>query len=301
MVNVLKNYEAFYTMLSATVIMSNTPSGTFKADCDKIIELIGDAYGLDNKLILDCKQLIYKSLAPISLLADKNAIFSGRRYGDELNDEDVLFDIKCDVISGFERMAKAKVPCINPDWFDYRHYFSYNSFVRFKELLQSAAAGNVVLNRQVAILLALGIGCEADLEESYNRLLCGALWGDIPSIRLLARIAGLKGERKKAKIFKETAELADKYLFAGHTLVPEKDKANYSEEAVIYYIYISSILQDIVFANKIEDIDYSFIEALRCENLDYYKRMYFINNYERKEWKDITNSAENPSKKIGFR
>ena len=83
--------------------------------------------------------------------------------------------------------------------------------------------------------------------------------------------------------------------------MPEKDKANYSEEAVIYYIYISSILQDIVFANKIEDIDYSFIEALRCENLDYYKRMYFINNYERKEWKDITNSAENPSKKIGFR
>lgn len=39
MVNVLKNYEAFYTMLSATVIMSNTPSGTFKADCDKIIDI----------------------------------------------------------------------------------------------------------------------------------------------------------------------------------------------------------------------------------------------------------------------
>ena len=301
MVNVLKNYEAFYTMLSSTVIMSNTPSGTFIADCDKIIELIGDAYGLDNKLILDCKQLIYKSLAPISLLADKNAIFSGRRYGDELNDEDVLFDIKCDVISSFERMAKAKIPCINPDWFDYGHYFSYNSFVRFKELSQSAAAGNVILNRQVAILLALGIGCEVDLEESYNRLLRGALWGDIPSIKLLSRIAYLKGEKKNSKIYKETACLADKYLFAGHTIVPEKDKANYTQEALTYYVYISSILQDIVFANKIEDIDYSFTEAFLSKELDYYKRMYFINNYDKKEWKDITNSAENPSKKIGFR
>lgn len=298
---VLKNYEAFNTMLTATVIMSNTPSGTFLSDCDKIIDFVATAYDFNQALLQNCKELIYKSLAPISLTADKNAVYSGRRYGDILSDEDVLYDIKCNVISTFERLAKSNLPCINPDWFDYTHYFSYNAFVRFQEIKQSASGGNVIANRQLAILLALGIGCEKDLEESADRLLRGAFWGDIPSIKLLALVLKLKGDKKSAKVFNQTALLADKYLYAGYTVIPQSEQEKYQKEALTYYVYISSILQDVVYAYNMQNIDYSFIEALLSDKLDYYKRMYFINNYDRKEWKDITNSAENPTKKIGFK
>ena len=298
--NIFKNYEAFYTILTSTLIMSNNPCGTFTEDCNKIVDFIGGAYSLSKEVIDECKECVYKVLSPISLVTDRNAIFSGRKFGDDLSDDDVLFDIKCDVISSFERIAKCNIPCINPDWFDYTHYFSYNANVRHEEIKLASSSGNIIANRQMAILLALGIGGKVDAKESANRLLRGALWGDIPSVKLLAYLYKLQDNEEKAKIFSEVATLCDKYLHSGYTVVPEDDKNNYLEESLTYYIYISSILQDIVYAYGKHNIDFSFIEAFLTEKLDYFKRMYFINNYERKEWKDITNSAVRPSRKIGF-
>ncbi len=299
--SIFKNYEAFYTMLTATMLMSNTPSGSFKQDCDKIIKLIGDSYGLDENTLENCKTAIYKSLSPISLVVDKNAVYSERNFNSKLCDLDVLEDIKCNVISALERLAKSNVPCINPDWFDYTHYFSYNACVRYEEIKRASAGGNLFANRQMGILLALGIGTELNYEESLNRLIRGAFWGDIPSLKILVHVLKLKGDEEHAKIFDQTASLAQKYLHSGYTVVPEEDKKNYCNEAVTYYVYLSSILQDIVFAYNRHDIDYSFMEAVLSNELDYYKRMYYINNYERKEWKDVTNSACKPTKKIGFR
>lgn len=298
---IFKNYEAFYTMLTSTMIMSNNPCGSFASDCDKIVNFIATAYGLSEDTVDTCKECINHILSPISLVADRNAIFSGRNFGDNLSDDDVLNDIKCDVISALERISKANIPCINPDWFDYNHYLSYNARVRYEEIKIASSGGNVIANRQTAILLALGIGVEVNLKESINRLLRGALWGDIPSIKLLAQVHALNGDEKMHKLFSEVATLAEKYLHSGYTVVPADEKNNFSEESITYYVYLSSILQDIVYAYNKQNIDFSFIEALMLDDLDYFKRMYYINNYERKEWKDLTNSACNPSKKIGFR
>ena len=299
--NIFNNYEAFFTMLTSTMLMSNNPCGSFNNDCNEIIDFVASAYSLDEKTVEDCKECIYKILSPISLVADRNAIFGGREFGDDLSDDDVLSDIKCDVISALERISKLNSPCINPDWFDYNHYLSYNSSVRYQEIKLASSSGNIIANRQVAILLALGIGTEKNLEESETRLLRGALWGDIPSVKLLARLYAITNNTKMQQIFSEVALLTDKYLHAGYTVIPEKEKANYSEESITYYVYISSILQDIVYAYNRQNIDFSFLEALMTDSLDYFKRMYYINNYERKEWKDLTNSALNPTKKIGFR
>lgn len=298
---IFNNYEAFYTMLTATMIMSNTPSGTFKSDCDQIIQLIAQSYGLEEAVINDCKDCIYTSLEPIKLVIDRNAIFSSRKFNDQLTDHDVLNDIKCNVISALERIAKSNSAFINPDWFDYTHYLSYNAHVRYEEIKFSASGGNLIANRQIGILLALGIGTEQDLKESANRLIRCALWGDLPSLKILARVYGLIGDKENHKIFTQTAKLADKYLHAGYTVISEEDRKECEEEAVEYYLLISSILQDIVYAFNKQNIDYSFIEAILSSDLDYFKRMYFVNNYERKEWKDVTNSARNPAKKIGFR
>ena len=299
--HLFENYEAFYTMLTATMVMSNRPSGSFNEDCDAIIDFIGNAYSLSDEVIKSCKECIYVSLAPISMVVDKKAIFSNRQFGDYLNDMDVLNDIKCSVISFLERLSKSNSPSINPDWFDYNHYFSYNARVRYEEIKVAASGGNPVINRQMGLLLALGIGTEKNLTESANRLKRCALWGDLPSIKLLATVYQLQGDTEKASVTKEVATLAENYLHAGYTVIPQESAKKYSEQAISYYSLISSILQDVVYALNKHNIDFSFVEAISSDELDYYKRMHFVNNYQRAEWRDVTNSAHNPAKKIGFK
>ena len=299
--HLFENYEAFYTMLTATMVMSNRPSGSFNEDCNAIIDFIGNAYSLSDEVIKSCKDCIHVSLAPISMVVDKKTIFSNRQYNDYLSDMDVLNDIKCSVISFLERLAKSNSPSINPDWFDYNHYFSYNARVRYEEIKVAASGGNPVINRQMGLLLALGIGTEKNLTESANHFKRCAIWGDIPSIKLLASVYKLQSNEEKSSVVKEVAVLAEKYLHAGYTVVPKESAKQFSEQAINYYSLISSVLQDVVYALNRHNIDFSFVEAISAEELDYYKRMYFINNYQRAEWKDVTNSAHNPAKKIGFK
>ena len=85
-------------------------------------------------------------------------------------------------------------------------------------------------------------------------------------------------------------------------VLPKEEKDAYSEEARTYYVYISTIRQDVVYANNKLDIDFSFLEALASEELDYYDRMKYINKYSEKEWKNVTNSSERPKavKTLGF-
>ena len=73
------------------------------------------------------------------------------------------------------------------------------------------------------------------------------------------------------------------------------------KEAQTYYVYISSIKQDVVYAYDKTAIDFSFVEAITSDSLDYFEKMEYINNYEKKEWKNVTNSSEKPPKKLGFK
>lgn len=36
------------------------------------------------------------------------------------------------------------------------------------------------------------------------------------------------------------------------------------------------------------------------KSLDYFDRMNLINNFDKKEWKNITNSSNKPKEKLGF-
>ncbi|MBQ7408931.1 MAG: hypothetical protein IJW13_06685 [Clostridia bacterium] len=298
---IFKNYEAFYTMVASTFVMTNSRSEAFDSDCDKIIDLIGKSYKLSDEVILSCKNAIRDLLSPIGLVSDKNAIYSARTSQSSCSDDEILFDIKCDVLSDFDKFADSRLPGMNGEWFNYSHYLTYNAYVRFEEIKRASIGGQIIPNRQVAILQILGLGCEKDLQEGINRLIRCTAWGDIPSAKLLAYALELNGNTQKANDVWQTTELLDKYLYGGYTVVPQTEKQKYSETARTYYVYISTILQDVILANKRENIDFSFIEALLSEDLDYYKRMYYIHNYDRKEWTEVTNSAEKPSKKIGFR
>lgn len=95
--------------------------------------------------------------------------------------------------------------------------------------------------------------------------------------------------------------MSEKYLKSGYTILPDAVKNLYSKEAQTYYVYISSIKQDVVYAYDKTAIDFSFVEAITSDSLDYFEKMEYINNYEKKEWKNVTNSSEKPPKKLGFK
>ena len=129
-----------------------------------------------------------------------------------------------------------------------------------------------------------------------------AIWGDIPSMRLVAEVYREKGETDKADLYAEVAAIAGDYLYAGCTVIPSFDKHEYSDKSREIYALISSIRQDVVRAYDKYNVDFSFVEALRSPELDYYKRMEIINNYSKNEWKEVTNASVNPAAKvrIGF-
>ncbi len=300
MEEIFKNYEVFYNMVLSTTIMSNTMTEQMEADSKKIIEFIGKAYGKNKKFIGKCSKAILDELVSLGLTTDQQAVYSNREFGDEYSDKDVLFDIKGDVLSKLQNMGDTDNVEVNANWFDYSHYKTYQAYVRFAKINTTSASGNLISTRQIGILKALGIGCDKDIDEAIKRFSQCVFWGDIPSMYLLAYTYLLADNKEKSVLFYDVADLAKNYLNAGYTVLPDCVKESYGEEARTYYVYISSIKQDIIYAYNKNSIDFSFIEAITADSLDHFQRMYYINNYDKKEWKNITNSAEKPTKRIGF-
>ncbi len=298
---IFKNYIAFYNMVLSTTMMSNTQTPELKADANRIIDFIGRALRLNEAFIDHSKRIILDDLSSLGLTADQQAVYRSRTFGDNYSDKDILFDIKGDVLTRLQNLSDMHNAEINPSWFDYSHYKTYQSNIRFSKIYTASASGNLLTTRQVGILLALGIGCDTDINEAIHRFTQCVFWGDIPSMFYLAYTYILAGDKQKSKVFYELADLSEKYLKSGYTILPDAVKNLYSKEAQTYYVYISSIKQDVVYAYDKTAIDFSFVEAITSDSLDYFEKMEYINNYEKKEWKNVTNSSEKPPKKLGFK
>lgn len=297
---IFENYEAFYNMVLCTTMLSNSKTDTVVKDSEKIIDLIGRAYRLDESLIEDCRSTILDSLITLGLTTDQMAIYSTREFGNEYTDMDTLFDIKGDVLTKLQSIGRSKNPDINPSWFDYSHYKTYQANVRFAKIYATAASGNLIAVRQVGIMKALGIGCEKDVDNAVKRLGQCVFWGDIPSMYLLSYIYKTIGDNEKSDLFYSLADLCGKYLNMGYTVLPDDVAKQYSDDVKTYFVYISSIKHDVVYAFEVNNIDYSFLEVIMSDKIDYCKKMNYINKYDRKEWKDVTNSAFDFATKVGF-
>lgn len=298
---IFKNYDAFYNMVFSTTIMSNTLSPDLESDARIIIDFIGHAWRFKESLIEHCKYTILDVLSSLSLTADQQAVYRNRKFDDTYSEEDILLDIKGDVLTRLQCLSDMHNAEINPSWFDYSHYKTYQANVRFSKIYTASASGDLLTTRQVGILLALGIGCDKNIEESIHRLTQCVFWGDIPSMFYLAYAYKLAGNEEKSQVFYELAELSQKFLNGGYTILPDKVKNSYSQEAQTLYVYVSTIKQDVVYAYNKTAIDFSFVEAITSDSLDYFGKMNYIDNYEKKEWKNVTNSSRKPPKKIGFR
>ncbi|MBO5328211.1 MAG: cell division protein SepF [Clostridia bacterium] len=298
--SIFENYDAFYNMVLSTTIMCNTPSETFYKDATKIIDFIGAAFGLDAKTVKICSKIILEDLAELGLTTDRLAVYSERRFGDNLTDIDVLGDIKCDVLAKLSEMHDKPDAGVNPGWFDYSHYKTYQAKVRFCKIESAGESGNIICARQAGILKLLGIGCSVNLDYAIKRFTQCSLWGDITSIRYLSYAYKLKKDDEKSKTYSEVVELCKKFLKSGTTVIPDNVKNDFSESAKTYFVYIASIVQDVVHAFDKKNIDYSFIEAITSEKLDYSDIMSYINNYKDLSWKNVTNAIERPRMSLGF-
>lgn len=297
---IYKYYDVFYDMVLSSTIMSNARTPELEADTRKIIEYIGKAYKLDENFITYCQDIILGELMTLALTVDQQAIYSSREYGYTYSDKDILYDIKGDVLNRLQEIGRRDKE-ISGSWFDYSHYKTYQANIRYSKINATSASGNLIATRQSGILRVLGIGCNVDMTEGIKRLSQCMFWGDMTATNLLAYAYLLANDISKSNMFYELAELLKKYLYAGYTVLPETAKKEYSDEARTHYIYISTIKQDIIYAYNKYNIDFSFIEAITSGSLSYFDKMYHINNYDKKAWKDITNSSEKPASKLGFK
>ena len=294
------NYLAVTTALLTTTMLSNNANEAFEKDSKLIVDFIGKSFGLSKKDQDELLNLITDELTVITTLEDVDIFFKSFDTNESLNNIDFLY-LKSEALMRLKNIYDIFVDSPQNQFaFDYSFERPYYSSIRFKELETASIVGNVDINRTIAILLATGIGCEKNLDAAIYRLEQCALWGDVAALHLLVPLFEEKGQKENAKLYKDNIELS-RFMLEGRTIVPENEVKQYDNDSKQLFNLISSIKQDIVLGLGKHNIDYSFIEVMLLDNLDYYKKMYCVNNYQQGEWKAITNSSDDPSKRIGFR
>lgn len=296
---VFDNYDAFSLMIFSTTMMSNTRSKNFNSDAKRIISFIGKAYGFSDAFIGLCHDLILGELSEMALYGDRSAFYSNGKIEGTDDDLDKLFYIKSEIISKLQREENNN-PSLYNDLLDLNHYHVYQPNILYSKIKTASVSGDIIVVRQMGILNAMGIGCEVDYKKAIVRLRQCAFWGDIPSMYLLSYVYKLSGDEEKSKKYNELASLSDKYLLYGYTVLPAEETKEYSQEAKEYFAFVSTILQDIVINLNKPRIDFAFLEVVFSNDLDYYKKMYYINKYNSSEWREITQPSINPNKKFGF-
>lgn len=298
MLNVVEsNYDAFYHMVESATALSNSPSLEPKDDIAKLLKFIGEAYELDAETVANFISLIAEKLPAIGTTADIAGFFAS--IDDDLDNEDrLLFQTKVDVIHSLQLFSKADNPLITPSWFSYENYMPYSATMRLRELRVASTVGFIPCNRMVGMMLFLGIGAQIDKEAGIRRLLQCAYWGDVFSIRLLRLAYKKTKDKKKEKLFEELTNLSQ-HIEEGITILPKDDTS--SEEAKREFELISSVKQDIVLAGGKFTINYSFVEILLMDSVDYKTKMSYINDYGSGSWKEVSNPTSSPAKEFGFR
>lgn len=303
MISQLSEYYAFYDVVLACSLLSNDGSDAYRRDAAELVSFYGQAHGFDADTIKAWTECVCSDLAAVSLLDEREAMYSRRAISRRYKELDLLYDVKSDVISeisGKYARAQTNTMFVNPMWFDYTHVVLYHPAVRYRQLLAASSSGWCVAAREVGMMLALGIGVARDYEAAKRKFLQCIYWCDAPSCLMLAYLCRLTGDEAGAKLYGDLAQLLMRYLKDGVTVVPEAVRADYDAKAVVKYAQISSIYRDVCCKYNREDIDYSFVEVMMDDCIDDNRKMNYINNYNRNTWVEATNPSVGAPAHIGF-
>lgn len=290
-----KTYLAISDMLLVTTMLSNEFNDKLNEDASKIIRFIGNVFDLQKQEINECINLILNDLTSLSTTKDVKA-FNGNRG---VNDFTLIADfayLKSEAILKIQKINTwLEMTNRNGSCFDYGYLRKYFPVIRYEELKSCSFNGNVDVNRTVAILQSIGIGCTKDIDKAIYRFKECAYWGDITSLYYLSYLYSLKNDKKSSKLYSSLSKL-NKFILEGRTILPHDVQEKYNEKTLEEFKIISSIFQDIVLYFKMFEINQSFLEVVLSEDNNYSKRMLYINEFRDEEWKKNT-SIENEKSK----
>ena len=294
-----ENYLSVSDMLLTVTMLSNKFDENLDEDASLVVDFIGRSFSLTDEDIKECYKLVIDDLSMISTTSDVEAFYKACNL-EKLEDIKEYLSLKCDSINKMKDIAlKFNGNNSIKSYFDYTYLREYYPNNRFKELEKTASYGNVDVYRVVAILLALGIGCKKDINGAIYRLKQCAYWGDINSLFYLSYLYRLDNDRENTKLFSDLASLKD-LIQEGRTILPKELSERYDEETKSNFKLITLIRQEIVLSLRNDNINFPFLEVIFKDDIDYYKKIGCINNYQSSSWKEILNSSSNPYKKMGF-
>lgn len=264
------NMDAFHAMCLSTTMLASYNSRQFEEDAHKLIDFIGQAYRLPEEMVSEFTGCILGDMMNIGLVTDYTAVSSREFMTDRDRENIVLYELKGRIL---EEVAQAHAPfptaadmnqinlIRNQMKYDFFHH-PYHPQLRLWQLERLMVGGNVDVVRQVALMKALGIGCQKDSEKSRMLLSECVLWGDEAAVVLLERLTG----EAVASELTELGKLVGTYIIA-----PKKDPF----------------------------INLRLAEMLLSDKLPYHGKAELIINYHEKIWKSALTGGK--EKTIGFR
>lgn len=289
--NVCKYYEAFYLMTLSAAFLNSAAFGEFDEDAGRVISFIGKAYGLEEELVREFTGLILGDMMKIGLVSDYHALSAIDDLSDKDRDHLIFYEIKGRALEEVNRSNRRGYFRANSRLNqDMRAGMKYESFhhayaavIRFESLRQQAGYGDLNSTRQLAVLYALGIGTERDLEKAGMHLERCVMWGDVASTILLQEVCSLRGNDKGSREFRELYQLEKKYLEDG---VIDLSKEEAADTVKNRYLCIALIKQYLVVQGRMEEIDIAFLNALSQPGLSLKVRLQFISRYKDFVWKN---------------
>ena len=287
-----RKYLAISDMLLSITMLSNKFNDRLDEDAFKVVKFIGGAFKFDDSEINEYYKLIKDDLTILSTTNDVLAYETNRGEKEYPEIADLLY-LKSEVILKILKIYDHLIDSnFNQSYFDYRSTLrTYFPTIRFEELKEASLKGDVDVNRTVAIMLALGIGHEKDIDKAIWHFKLCAYWGDITSLYYLAYLYSMKNDEENSKLFSDLSKLSS-YMLEGRTIIPKEVADKFDDKTLDEYKIISSIFLDIVQFFDGLDINHSFLEVILDNKLSYYEKMKYINGYRLEEWKKYTNSSE---------
>lgn len=290
--NIHNHYEAFYLMTLSVAFLNSAAFGEFEDDAEKVLSFIGKAYGLDKELVREFSGLILGDMMKIGLVSDYHALSALEDLSDRDRDNLIFYEIKGRVLEEVNRserrgyfQANSRTNQDMKAGMKYESFHhAYDPVVRFEGLRQQAGFGDLNSTRQLAVLYALGIGTERDLEKAKMHLERCVMWGNVASTILLQEVCTCGKDDKGSKEFMELYRLEKKYLEDGVISLPKNEEA--AGTVKNRYLCIALIKQYLVVQGKMEEIDIAFLNALSQPGLSLKVRLQFISRYKDFVWKN---------------
>lgn len=287
------HYEAFYMMTLSAAFLNSAALGEFEADAGKALAFIAEAYGLDGGILRAFSDLILGDMMKIGLISDYHALSALENLGDEDMEKLIFYEMKGRAIEEVNRSnrrsychANARLNQGLKEGMKYESFHhAYDAVVRFESLKMQAAFGDLGSTRQLAILYALGIGTEQDLEKAGMHLERCVMWGDVAATLLLKEVCSRKKDDAGCREFMELYQLEKKYLEDGIIRLPEDEAAAGAVRE--RYLRIALIRHYLVVQGKMEEIDIAFLHALSQPELSAKGKLRLISRYKDSQWKDF--------------